>query len=106
MPEDKPLKSAYEVAMERLRAKDREAGTGPDRPLTDDQKREIARLRQEAKAKLAELEILYRDRLERALLEAPDKAREVEEEFRRERDRVERRLEASIARVREEGASD
>jgi hypothetical protein len=101
MAEDKPLKSAYEIAMERLRAKDRQAGVEPDRPLSEEQKQEIARLRQEAKAKLAELEILYRERMEKALLEAPEKAREVEQEYQRERQRVEERLESSIARVRQ-----
>ena len=53
---DKPLKSAYELTMERLRAKDREQGV-EQQVLTDAQKAEIARLRQETKAKLAEIEI-------------------------------------------------
>ena len=56
MPEDR-LKSAYEVAMERLRAEDRDRGVEPARPLTKAQKKRIAELRQEAKAKLADLEV-------------------------------------------------
>ena len=44
MPSDGP-KSAYELAMERLRQKDREAGV-EERPLTDQQKAAIAEARQ------------------------------------------------------------
>ncbi len=39
MPDDAP-KSAYEIAMERLRRKDREEGVA-ERPLTDEQKAAI-----------------------------------------------------------------
>ncbi len=101
MPEDKPLKSAYELAMERLKAKDREQGIEDEKPLTDRQKREIARLRQETKAKLAEIEILYRERVQKAPPEEAAKLREIEEEYRRERARAEERLEAAIARLRQ-----
>jgi hypothetical protein len=99
MPEDEPLKSAYELAMERLRAEDREAGIEETKPLTDEQKEEIARLRQEAKAKLAELEILHRDAVTAAASDA-EKLREVEEQHRIDRERVESRLESAVARVR------
>jgi hypothetical protein len=60
---DEPLKSAYELAMERLKAKDREDGIVEEKPLTAPQKERIAELRLEAKAKLAELEILHRKNL-------------------------------------------
>ncbi len=43
MADDGP-KSAYELAMERLRKKDQEAGED-DRPLTDEQKSAIAEVR-------------------------------------------------------------
>ena len=99
MPEDKPLKSAYELAMERLRAEDREAGVEEPKPLTDGQKKEIARLRQEAKAKLAELEILHRDAVTAAGDDA-EKLLKVEEQHRIDRERVESRLESAVARVR------
>jgi hypothetical protein len=95
---DEPLKSAYELAMERLRAKDREAGIEEDRPLDDDQKREIARLRQEAQAKLAELEILH-GKAVRATSE-PAERQKLEESYRTDRARVESRLESAIARVK------
>jgi hypothetical protein len=99
MPEDEALKSAYELAMERLKAKDREDGVEEERPLTQKQKQEIARIRQEAKAKLAEMEILHTD----ALMAAggdPEKLQKVEETYRADRDRVESRMESAIARVK------
>jgi hypothetical protein len=99
---EEPLKSAFELAMERLRAKDREAGIEEDKPLTDLQKEEIARLRQEAQAKLAELEILHRK--SRATLPydptKPDAASTLEERYKTDRARVESRLESSIAKVK------
>jgi len=100
MPEDEPLKSAYEIAMDRLRAEDREAGVEASEPLTDEQKQEIARLRQEARAKLAELEILHRDAVS-AVLEDPEKLQKVEEQHRIDRARVDSRLESAVARVRQ-----
>lgn len=99
MPDDESLKSAYELAMERLKAQDREDGVEEDRPLTDEQKEEIARIRQEAKAKLAEMQILHAD----ALMAAggdPEKLQKVEEAYRADRKRVESRMESAIARVK------
>ena len=99
MSDDKPLKSAYEIAMERLRAKDQEQGVEELSPLTDQQKEEIARLRQEATAKLAEFEILHRDALATAG-EDPEKRTKLEEHHRIDRERVESRLESALSRVR------
>jgi len=62
MPSEGP-KSAYELAMERLRQKDREAGV-EERPLTDQQKTAIAEARQVYQARMAEREILHRDALQ------------------------------------------
>lgn len=64
MTDDAP-KSAYELAMERLRKKEQEAG-GDDRALTDDQKAAIAEVRQVHKARSAELEILHQAALRKA----------------------------------------
>jgi len=96
---DESLKSAFELAMERLKAQDRENGIEEERPLSDEQKQEIARVRQEAKAKLAEMEILHTD----ALMAAggdPEKIQKVEESYRADRGRVESRMESAIARVK------
>lgn len=97
---DKPLKSAYELAMERLRAKDREDGVESSRPLSDEQKEEIAKIRREGKAKLAELEIFRRDALREAAGD-PEKIREVEEKYAVDRGRVESRTESAVARVKQ-----
>src|SRR5215831_16377358 len=52
-------KSAYELAMERLRQKDKEESV-EDRPLSEEQKAAIAEVRQFFTAKSAELDILHR----------------------------------------------
>jgi hypothetical protein len=100
MPDDDaPLKSAYELAMERLRAKDRKAGIEESKPLTSAQKERIAELRQEARAKLAELEIMRRDKLAETQGD-PEKIAEVEEHFQVDRRRVESARDEKIAAVR------
>jgi hypothetical protein len=101
--EEPPLKSSYELAMERLRAKDREEGKPEDKPLTDEQKQEITRLRKEAHAKLAEREILHRKDVASARTD-PAKVTDLEEKYRIDRERIESRLESAIARVRSEGS--
>jgi hypothetical protein len=99
MSDDKPLKSAYELAMERLRAEDREAGVEEAGPLTREQKETIAELRSKAQARNAELEILHRKELAAATAD-PEKLTKVEEQYETDRRRVESSLESSIARVR------
>ncbi len=64
MSGDRP-KTAYELAMERLRQKDQEAGVGEPQ-LTDAQKASIAEVRKFYQAKVAEREILHRDALGKA----------------------------------------
>ena len=100
MKDDEPLKSAYELAMDRLRAKDKNEGIEERKPLSSEQKEEITRLRQEAKAKLAELEILHRKSLF-ATGGDPAKIAELERHYQTDRDRVASRLESAIARVRD-----
>ena len=56
---DDSLKSAYELAMERLKNRDAADGVEATKPLTPNQKKTIADLRKRAQAKLAELEILH-----------------------------------------------
>ena len=62
---DEGPKSAFELAMERLRQKDKEGGV-VERPLTDAQKAAIAEARRVHDAKVAEREILHRDALRKA----------------------------------------
>ncbi len=76
MADDKPLKSALDLAMERLRQSDKDAGV-ESRPLTDAQKAAIAEVRNFYEAKLAEQQVLHQSTLrntpdpaERAALDA------------------------------------
>jgi hypothetical protein len=94
-----PLKSAYELAMERLKAKDRDEGVPEEAPLTAAQKERIAELRRDAQAKLAELEILHRKNLAAAGGD-PVATAKVEENYATDRGRVESRLESAVAKVR------
>ena len=96
---DKPLKSAFELAMERLKAKDRDEGVEETGPLSKKQKERIAELRQEAQAKLAELEILHQKNLA-GIPRDPDEVQKLEENYRTDRARVDSRLESAIARVK------
>jgi len=90
------MKSAYEAALERLDAQ------GIERPreesLTDEVKARIADARSKAVARLAELEILHRDRL-RGMYDPVEREKE-EEEYRAERSRVEASRDREIAKIR------
>lgn len=99
MNDQVPLKSAFELAMERLRSADRDAGIEEDAPLSEAQKAEIAALRQDARAKLAELEVLRADRRHEAGEEV-EQRRQAEERYQIDRRRIESALESAVARVR------
>jgi hypothetical protein len=93
------LKSAYELAMERLQKADRDRGVESSGPLSDAQKREIADLRERAQARVAELEILHRKALDEAGGD-PKHAGELDRRYRADRERIDANLESAIARVR------
>lgn len=96
MAEDR-LKSAYELAMERFQKKDADAGV-VQKPVTDAQKTAIAELRSRYQAKIAELEILHRGNTA-ALIDPM--AREVaEDEYRRDRERLNADRDTKIEAVR------
>ena len=97
MSEDKPLKSALELAMERFKKKDAEDGI-VHTPLTDDQKSAIAELRSRYQAKIAELEILHRGNTIGMMDPAAREA--AEDEYRRERERLSAERETKIEAVR------
>lgn len=99
MKDEPPLRSAYELAMERLKTKDEQEGIEEPRTLSTKQKEEIGRLRQEAKAKLAELEILHGKNVLGAGGD-PAKIAEIEANYKVDRERVESRLDSAIARAR------
>ncbi len=97
MTADKPLKSAFELAMDRLKAKDVAEGVEASTPLTKKQKDRIAVLRTEAQAKLAELEILHRRNV--AGTSDPAMLAKIEENYAIDRGRAESRREDEIAKV-------
>jgi hypothetical protein len=78
-------KSAFELAMERLRLKDKEAGVD-EHPLTDTQKAAIAEARQVYEARVAEREILHQAALRKAT--TYEEVERLNEEFRRDKDRL------------------
>ena len=96
-PDDAP-KSALELAMERLREKDANAG-GPPSPITDEQKAAIAEARSLHASKIAELDILHRASVR--TLPDPDARAAAEAEYRREVQRLNDELDRKVRRIRE-----
>ena len=101
MTDDKPIKSAYELAMERLRKRDVEEGIQPQ-PLTDEQKAGIAEIRNFYQAKIAEQEVLQHARLRKTL--DPAERETIEAELRRDRERLLSERDAKIEKIRQAGA--
>ena len=97
MADDKALKSSYELAMERLRKGDADAGV-ERRPVTDAQKTAITEVRNFYEAKLAEVEVLHQSRLRAMVDPAEREARE--EEYRRDRDRLLTERDHKIEKIR------
>jgi len=97
MAEDPP-KTAYELAMERLRRKDEDQGV-EERSLTDEQKAEIAEIKRVYSAKVAEAEILHKSKL-MAIFDPEERAR-LQDEHRRELQRFNDDRERKLAKIRE-----
>src|SRR5215470_13419658 len=101
MASDGP-KSAYELAMERLRQKDREASV-EDRPLSDEQKAAIAEARQFYTAKTAELDILHRSAL--ASAGSHEEIERLNDNLRRDKERLANDRDRKIAQIRSQQSS-
>ncbi|HEX9670325.1 MAG TPA: hypothetical protein VGC93_12700 [Thermoanaerobaculia bacterium] len=90
------MKSAYELALERMESQ------GIERPreaaLSEDVRAQMAEARRQAEAKLAELEILHQNRLKSVW--EPDKRQEEEEEYVRERRRIEGERDRKLEKLR------
>ena len=97
MADDKELKSSYELAMERFRKSDEEAGV-ERRPVTEAQKAAIAEIRNFYEAKIAEVEVLHQGRL-RTMVDPAERATR-EEEYRRDRERLSSERDTKIEKVR------
>ena len=97
MAEDNSLKSSFELAMERLRKQDQDAGV-TSRPITDAQKAAMAEVRNFYEAKIAEQDVLHRSALNRSLDLAEREA--IEQQFRRDRERLSSERDAKIEKIR------
>ncbi len=100
MGDDTGPKSAYEVAMERLRKKDEVAGI-TRQPVSDAQKAAIAEIRSLYDAKLAQLEVLHQGEL-RAIQE-PEARAVIFDQYRRDRDRLTSERDSKVEKARVAG---
>ena len=100
-PTNKPLKSAYEAALERLEQQ------GIERPreesLTEEVRQQIAEARNRSEAQLAELEIMHRQRLQKT---SPADRQQELDEYRQERQRIEALRDRKIAALRSNRAEE
>jgi hypothetical protein len=90
-------KTAYELAMERLRQRDAASGI-EHKPLTGEQKARIAEIRNFYQAKLAELEVLHQGKLNS--IADPEERAAREAEYRRDRERLNSERDAKIEKAR------
>jgi hypothetical protein len=97
MAEDKPIKSSYELAMERLRKKDADEGV-ESRPVTDAQKAAIAEVRNFYEAKMAEQQVLYQSALRTTA--DPEARATLEQQYRRDRERFTSERDSKIEKIR------
>ena len=95
-------KSALELAMERLRKKDAEAGV-VEQKRTDAQKAAIAEARSIYEARVAERQILHRQK--QLMTVDPGEMATMEDEYRRDLERFASDRDAKIRRIREESAA-
>ena len=97
MSDEKPLKSAFELAMARLQKSDEDAGI-ERRPVTEAQKAAIGEARNFYEAKSAEQEVLHHARLRKTM--DPAERVTIEEQYRRDRERLTSERDAKIEKIR------
>lgn len=91
------MKSAFELAMERLQKEDPDGGVS----LTEEQKAELADIDQKYKAKIAEREVFLKGKLQEARLnQDAEGVAQLEAQLRNERLRLEDERESKKNRVR------
>jgi hypothetical protein len=98
MAEEHRLKSAVELAMERLRQKDAESGQS-QRTLSDAERAQIAEIRSFYEAKLAEQHVLLESRLRG--MPDPGTRDALEAEWRQDKERLVAERDRKIQRVRD-----
>jgi Spy/CpxP family protein refolding chaperone len=96
------MKSALELAMEKLNARQSEDSTVA---LTDAQRQEISDLRKQYDAKMAEKEIMMQSEIRQLIQRRPPQeamaaAQELREKFQQTKKALQEELEAKIAAVR------
>ena len=92
------MKSAYELALERLEKRGIERPREGDGALSPETQEKIAEIRRQAEARLAELEILHRDGQRKGF--DPVKRQEDEDNYVRERRRIEEDRDRKIEKLR------
>ncbi len=94
------MKSAYELAMERLRENDPEGGI----ELSDEQKQALADIDSSYKAKIAEKEIFLKGKLQEALSSHDmEGVEQLETQLRNEKLRLEDERESKKNKIRNKG---
>lgn len=93
---DDGLKSAYELAMDRLEAKD-----GSHTALTDKQKTAIAEAEQKGKARIAEIEIMTQQDIAKAAGD-PEKLAVIEEHKLKDINKAKADIEKAKKRIRKD----
>jgi hypothetical protein len=101
MSDDDAPKSAVELAMARLRKQDTDAGEVAV-PLTDEQRAAIAEVRQVFAARRAQAEIMHQTG--RAGAADMETVARLNEEFRRDVDRLSREAEEKIAAIHKQSS--
>jgi hypothetical protein len=94
---DEAPKTAYELAMERLRRQDVADGV-EERSVTEEQKAEIAEIKRVYAAKIAEAEILHKSKL--MGLVDPEQRALAEQGHRRDLERLREDQERKLAKLR------
>ena len=93
------MKSAYELAMEKLEA----ASPSDSRPLTDAQKRKLKVIEQQYRAKIAEREIFLQKKLQESIAGGDSTESEaIERQLKDERIRLEQECESKKEAVRQQ----
>ena len=100
MTDDDAPKSAYELALARLRARDREEGI-EEKAVSEEQKAQIAEIRRVYEARLAEREILHQS--ERQKARDYDELEKLTDDYRRDRERTQAERDRKIDEVRSKG---
>lgn len=97
MSDDTAPKSAYEIAMERLKKKDADAGV-EHTPVTDAQKAAIAEIRNFYESKLAEVDVLHQGTMR--TVGDPEQRAAADQGYRRDRERLTTERDLKIEKAR------